>query len=110
MRLRLHFGASTTPIQMDWSNDLMSFPKTVWHDGKSWEWSMYQGTGGIFGVTVSYDFYFSELKPHHPAYNMLHIPLRDIIGKTDNDTGCDCGADKHADSGGHWGFCKTRKK
>lgn len=107
MRIKLYFGSATVPIQLDWDKAVTDFPHTIFYDGKGWEWFMYQPFGMI--LSLGYELYFSELRPHDPRYNLIHVPLADIISGMPSKDDCDCGGDKNKDSGGHWGFCKTRK-
>ena len=107
MRLKLFFGVNVAPVKIDWPKDVLDFPKVVNYNYRNWEWSMYQPVS--YGLTTEYDLIFGELKIYDPRALEAHPTLIDILGKIDSKA-CDCGADKNPSSGGHWNFCKTRKK
>lgn len=104
MRLKLYFGLKDTPIQCDWNKEVKDFPKVVNYNHKNWEWIAYNALP-ISKFGADYELIFGDLKIYDPRAIEVHPTLAMIIGSTTNSE-CDCGADKHQSSGGHWKFCK----
>lgn len=105
MTLSLSFGLHSAPIIMTWNKAITDFPKVINYAYRNWEWIMYEVSKTAF---VEYDLVFGELKIYDPRALEIHPTLASLSDGSEDI--CDCGADKHPKSGGHWKFCKIYGK